>query len=192
MTDSHWDRHLLGADTSPRSWSLAQYIAADAAFVRAAVAKHVLPLVRGGAATTDLLMLDIEHPFQLGQLELLDDATLAAAVNATRLRVQTVRQLMPRARVGLFETAGCGNCSRPPAGNYCCASDPRCPRSSAGPGCPPGGVAAMERAGALGLYDDVTHLHTAGLRRRGAKGVLDPLGASPRRLAHSRNRWTNW
>ena len=72
------------------------------------------------------------HPCQWGQL---NASTLAAVVNATRLRIQVARELMPRAGVGLYATVrGFDGCTGP------------------------GPMAGFQRAAALGVLDDLTHL----------------------------------
>lgn len=65
----------------------------------------------------------------------LNASLLAAVVNATRLRIQVARELMPNAGIGLYATVrGFEGCT------------------SAGP------MEGFHRAAALGVFDDITHL----------------------------------
>jgi len=99
---------------------------------------RLLPKVLGGAATTNVVILDLEYPFQYvhpcqwGQL---NASTLAAVVNATRLRIQVARELMPKAGLALYATVrGFDGCTGP------------------------GPMAGFHLAAALGVFDDLTHL----------------------------------
>jgi hypothetical protein len=100
--------------------------------------QRMLPKVVGGAATTNVVILDLEYPFQYVhpcQWGTLNASTLAAVVNATRLRIQVARELMPKAGVALYATVrGFDGCSGP------------------------GPMAGFQRAAALGVFDDLTHL----------------------------------
>jgi hypothetical protein len=116
-----------------KSTSLPQFLAINRSQLTRLITQHLLPKVRGGAATTDIVILDLEsprgiHPRGYGEL---NDTMLAAVVRATRLRLQVARALMPHAGIALYGTAV---------------------NSSAG------AVLGYKRAAALGLWDDVTHL----------------------------------
>ena len=113
--------------------SLAHFLNASHAAVITAMNKSLLPHVRGGAATRDLVIQDLEspegiHPRKYGDL---NDTQLAAVVKATKLRLQVARELMPFAGIALYATAV---------------------NSSAA------AIAGYKRAGKLGLWDLLTHL----------------------------------
>ena len=71
------------------------------AFLLSLVRQRLVPRIVGGAATTNVLILDLEYPFPWVhpcEYGTLNDTTLAAVVNATRLRIQvppTLRSLPP-------------------------------------------------------------------------------------------------
>jgi hypothetical protein len=113
--------------------TLQQYIQLGRAQLTNLMTERLLPKVRGGAATTDIVILDIEspkgvHPRGYGEL---NDTLLAAVVNATRLRLQIARSLMPHAGLALYATALNST---------------------------PGAIHGYHRARDLGLWDEVTHL----------------------------------
>ena len=113
--------------------TLQQYLAMDRSQISNVMRQRLLPKVRGGAATTDIVILDIEspkgvHPREYGEL---NDTLLAAVVRATRLRLQVARSLMPRAGLALYATALNST---------------------------PAAIQAYHRARTLGLWDEVTHL----------------------------------
>jgi hypothetical protein len=106
----------------------------DRAFLRTLVAKRMVPRIAGGAATTNVIILDLEYPFPWVhpcEYGTLNASTLAAVVNATRLRVQVIRELMPHAGIGLYSTVGCVS---------------------------PSAQQGYLKAAALGLFDEITHL----------------------------------
>lgn len=81
--------------------SLTQYLDASHSAVAAAMKMHLLPRVRGGAATRDLIIQDLEspkgiHPRIYGEL---NDTQLALVVKATKLRLQAARELMVRSSI---------------------------------------------------------------------------------------------
>jgi len=60
-------------------------------FLLSLVRQRLVPRIVGGAATTNVLILDLEYPFPWVhpcEYGTLNDTTLAAVVNATRLRIQ--------------------------------------------------------------------------------------------------------
>ena len=70
-----------------KSTSLPQFLAINRSQLTRLITQHLLPKVRGGAATTDIVILDLEsprgiHPRGYGEL---NDTMLAAVVRATRL-----------------------------------------------------------------------------------------------------------
>ena len=118
--------------------TLRDYLAFTRSELRSIMTLRLLPKVLGGAATTNVVILDLEYPFQYvhpcqwGQL---NASTLAAVVNATRLRIQVARELMPKAGLALYATVrGFDGCTGP------------------------GPMAGFHRAAALGVFDDLTHL----------------------------------
>lgn len=113
--------------------TLQQYIQLGRAQLTKLMRERLLPKVRGGAATTDIVILDIEspkgvHPRGYGEL---NNTLLAAVVKATRLRLQVARSLMPHAGLALYATAL---------------------------NTTPKAIQAYRRARDLGLWDEVTHL----------------------------------
>ena len=114
--------------------SLERYLNASHAQVTLAMQTHLLPKVRSGAATTQLVIQDLEspkgiHPRHYGEL---NATQLARVVTATKLRLQVARELMPRAGLALYATAV----------NSTAAA-----------------IAGYKRAAALGLWDaPLTHL----------------------------------
>ena len=116
-----------------KSVTLAEYLEAKHSDVTKSIKENLLPHVRGGAATMDLVIQDLEspkgiHPRLYGEL---NDTQLAKVVQATRLRIQVARELMPNASLALYATAV--NAS-----------------SSA--------ITGYRRAAKLGLWDQLTHL----------------------------------
>jgi hypothetical protein len=113
--------------------ALRQYIQLGRAQLTKLMTERLLPKVRGGAATTDIVILDIEspqgvHPRGYGEL---NDTLLAAVVKATQLRLQVARSIMPHAGLALYATALNST---------------------------PDAIQGYRRARDLGLWDDVTHL----------------------------------
>jgi hypothetical protein len=118
--------------------TLRDYLAFTRPQLKSIMTLRLLPKVLGGAATTNVVILDLEYPFQYvhpcqwGQL---NASTLAAVVNATRLRIQVARELMPKAGLALYATVrGFDGCTGP------------------------GPMTGFKRAAALGVFDDLTHL----------------------------------
>ena len=68
------------------------------------VSQNVLPVVHGGAATTALLVIDIEQPARPDGFHALDRSTLVRVVNALRLRVAALKHAMPRCSVSFYGT----------------------------------------------------------------------------------------
>ena len=122
-----------GASKAPcrDATSCAAFITENDTALRVTIAANVVPLVRN---PTDLVVYDLEHPVNLATLNLLDDATLEAVVNATRRRLRITRELLPHASLAMYGTAGHG--ADTPAGT----------------------LAGYKRAGALGMWDELTHL----------------------------------
>ena len=110
--------------------SLQQFLAFSRPEIKRSMAARLLPKVRGGAAATGLVILDIEsppsvHPRRYGEL---NATTLAAVVKATLLRLQVARELLPAAQLALYAT----------------------PVNST-----PAAIAGYRKAGAMGLWDAV-------------------------------------
>ena len=71
--------------------TLDDYLHFNRTFIRSLVQQRMVPRMAGGAATTNVIILDLEYPFPWVhpcEYGTLNDTTLAAVVNATRLRVQ--------------------------------------------------------------------------------------------------------
>jgi hypothetical protein len=145
--------------------SLDRYFSATRAEVEQAMREHLLPRVRGGASTTQLIIQDLEspkgiHPRHYGEL---NDTQLAKVVQATKLRIQVARELMPSADLAIYATAV---------------------NASAG------AVAGYKRAGELGLWDELTYLipvlytgpgmHTASLKAAVKERLDASLAIVPR------------
>ena len=110
--------------------SLQQFLAFTRPQIKRSMAARLLPKVRGGAAATGLVILDIEsppsvHPRRYGEL---NATTLAAVVQATLLRLQVARELLPAAQLALYAT----------------------PVNST-----PAAIAGYRKAGKMGLWDAV-------------------------------------
>ena len=82
--------------------SLEDFLSQDEAAVRAMVLKNVLPVVRGGAGTTALLVIDIEEPARPDGFDTLNQSTLIRVVDALRLRVAALKHAMPRCSVSFY------------------------------------------------------------------------------------------
>lgn len=121
------------ADTAGagKAVTLQQYLAMDRIQITKTMRQRLLPKVRGGTATTDIVILDIESPKGVRGYGELNDTMLAAVVKATQLRLQVARSLMPHAGLALYATALNST---------------------------PAAIQAYRRARMLGLWDDVTHL----------------------------------
>lgn len=85
----------------------------------------------GGAATTSLVILDLEWPVYYNGMHLLNTSTLAALVAAIRRRVQIARTVLPHAKIGLYDEHAANNATV---------------------------VEGYRRASRLGLWDDVDYL----------------------------------
>ena len=126
-------------------------------WLRSLIAKRMVPRMADGALTTNVIILDLEYPFPWVhpcEYGTLNDTTLAAVVNATRLRVQVIRELMPHAGVGLYSTVGCVS---------------------------PSAETGYIRAAKLGLFDELTHLVPVmymGAKTIASKLAHDTLNAS--------------
>jgi hypothetical protein len=97
----------LAAARPGKNVSLEAFLAQDAAAVQAMVSQNVLPVVHGGAATTALLVIDIEQPARPDGFHALDSSTLVRVVNALRLRVAALKHAMPRCSVSFYGTYAC-------------------------------------------------------------------------------------
>ena len=98
------------------------------------ITKRMVPRIDGGAKSTNVIVLDLEYPFPWVhpcEYGTLNDTTLAAVVNATRARITVIRSIFPQAGLALYSTAGCTD---------------------------PTAIKGYQRAAALGLFDDLTHL----------------------------------
>jgi hypothetical protein len=114
--------------------SLQQYLGASRDAVRKHMQEHLIPKVRGGVSSTDLVIQDLEspkeiHPRHYGEC---NASFLAQIVAATRLRLEVAHDLMPNASLALYATAVNAT---------------------------PGAVDGYRRAAALGLWEPpLTHL----------------------------------
>lgn len=103
-------------------------------FLELLVTRRMVPRINHGINSTNVIVLDLEfpfpwvHPCEYGTL---NQSTLEAVVNATKLRISVIRDLFPRAGLGLYSTAGCTD---------------------------PTAVAGYRKAAQLGLFDGLTHL----------------------------------
>jgi len=87
---------------SGKDVTLEAFLAQDAATVREMVRASVLPVVLGGARTTNLLVIDIEAPARPDGLYALNETALRRVVTALRLRIAVLRQLMPHCRLSFY------------------------------------------------------------------------------------------
>lgn len=138
--------------------SLEDFLAQDAASVRAMVAQNVLPVVHGGANTTALLVIDIEEPARPDGFCALNRSTLVRVVDALRLRVAALKHAMPRCSVSFYGTSSPSDF--PPGFR---AGHSRRPRTEYGRAGAPTrlhiakALGGYRRASALGLFDDVEY-----------------------------------
>ena len=113
-----------------KSQTLDDFLAQSEAYVRNETLK-LLPVLAGGARSTDLLVLDIERPVDYNALWQYDDGLLASVVAAVRMRLRVVRSLVPRAPLALYGQQTSSNATV---------------------------AAGYVRAAQLGLFDDVDYL----------------------------------
>ena len=134
--------------------------------LKSLIIKRMVPRINGGQSSTNVIVLDLEYPFPWVhpcEYGTLNQSTLAAVVKATRTRIHVIRQVFPNAGLALYSTAGCTD---------------------------PTALKGYERAAALGLFDELTHLVPVlymGAKTIATKVAFNGLNASLACQPHGRS-----